>query len=236
MSDAHGSGDVLVRVSDLHRVFLHQEKQLPVLRGVDMTLRRGEMVAVVGESGVGKSTLLQVVGTLDRPTRGSVHFDGVDVFGLDEGRLAEFRNRSIGFVFQFHHLLPEFTALENTVMPALIARMDRKAALARGQALLEEVGLSARSSHRPGELSGGEQQRIALARALVMEPALVLADEPTGNLDERTSEEIHDLIVDLNQRKATTFMVVTHNRSLAARMSRTVQLLDGVVREVEAPA
>ena len=236
MSDAHVSGDALVQVSDLHRVFFHQEKQLHVLQGVEMTLNRGEMVAVVGESGVGKSTLLQVVGTLDRPTRGSVRFGGVDVFDLDEAQLAEFRNRSIGFVFQFHHLLPEFTALENTVMPALIARRDRTWAVARGEHLLEEVGLSDRMSHRPGELSGGEQQRVALARALAMEPALVLADEPTGNLDEGTSEEIHDLIVRLNEQTATTFMVVTHNRHLATRMSRTVQLVDGFVREVEAPA
>jgi len=225
-----------VKVSDLHRVFFHQEKQLHVLRGVEMTLLRGEMIAVVGESGVGKSTLLQVVGTLDRPTSGGIQFEGVDVFDLDERSLAEFRNRSIGFVFQFHHLLPEFTALENTVMPALIARHDRSQAIRRGEHLLEEVGLTDRMSHRPGELSGGEQQRVALARALAMEPALVLADEPTGNLDEGTSEEIHDLIVRLNEQTKTTFLVVTHNQSLATRMSRTVQLVDGVVREVEATA
>ena len=236
MSDRYVSGDTLVQVADLHRVFFHQDKQLHVLRGVDLTVRRGEMIAVVGESGVGKSTLLQILGTLDQPTSGTVRFGDVDVFRLTEAEIAAFRNRTIGFVFQFHHLLPEFTALENVVMPALIARLGRNEALERGERLLHDVGLVERMTHRPGELSGGEQQRVALARALVMDPRLVLADEPTGNLDERTSEEIHDLFVALNEKTHVTFMVVTHNRRLAARMGRTVLLEGGVVREIEGTA
>jgi lipoprotein-releasing system ATP-binding protein len=236
MSDRYVPGEPLVQVDDLHRVFFHQDKQLHVLRGVRLTVRRGEMIAVVGESGVGKSTLLQILGTLDHPTSGAVRFGDVDVFRFTEAELASFRNRTIGFVFQFHHLLPEFSALENVVMPALIARLPRAEALERGERLLRDVGLSERMTHRPGELSGGEQQRVALARALVMDPQLVLADEPTGNLDERTSEEIHDLFVDLNRRTHVTFMIVTHNRHLAARMTRTLLLEGGAVRELEGAA
>ena len=232
MSERYVSGETLVEVTNLRRVFSHQNKELRVLWGVDLAVRAGEMVAVVGESGVGKSTLLHILGTLDRPTEGTVRFGDVDVFALDEKELAAFRNRTIGFVFQFHHLLPEFTALENVVMPALIARQNRHEATERGVRLLTEVGLADRMTHRPGELSGGEQQRVALARAVVMEPKLVLADEPTGNLDERTSEEIHDLFVEMNEKTGTTFVVVTHNRDLAARMTRTVVLEGGVTRDV----
>ena len=236
MSDRCVSEEALVEVTGLCRVFSHQNKQLRVLWGVDLAVRKGEMVAVVGESGVGKSTLLHILGTLDRPSEGTVRFGEVDVFALGEKELAAFRNRTIGFVFQFHHLLPEFTALENVVMPALIARYDRRDALARGTHLLEEVGLAERMTHRPGELSGGEQQRVALARSVVMEPRLVLADEPTGNLDVRTSEEIHELFVEMNEKTGTTFVVVTHNRDLAARMKRTVLLEDGKLRDVEEAA
>ncbi len=234
MSDSHNLGDPLVEVNGLGRVFFHRDKELVVLRDVDLRVESGEMIAVVGESGVGKSTLLQILGTLDRPTSGTVRYGATDVFKLQDTELAAFRNRMIGFVFQFHHLLPEFTALENTILPALIARTPRNEALARGVEILAEIGLEQRMAHRPGELSGGEQQRVALARSLMMRPRLVLADEPTGNLDERTSEEIHDIIVDLNRNTGTTFMIVTHNRSLAARMQRTLLLFDGTVRDIEA--
>src|SRR5262245_47289709 len=175
-------------VEKLYKVFLHGERRLEVLRGIDLAISPGERVAVIGASGVGKSTLLHVLGTLDLPTSGSIRFDGRDLARLSQSALAEFRNREIGFVFQFHHLLPEFTALENVMMPPLINRIPREQALARSRAILERVGLAERVSHRPGELSGGEQQRVALARALIMDPKLLLADEPTGNLDSRTGE------------------------------------------------
>src|SRR5688572_11244377 len=170
---------------------------IEVLRGVDLSLAPGQMVAVVGSSGAGKSTLLHVLGALDRPTRGSIAYDGLELAGRSAAELASFRNRTIGFVFQFHHLLPDFTALENCAMPALIAREPRTEALKKAFALLERVGLKERVMHRPGELSGGEQQRVALARALMLEPRVLLADEPTGNLDSKTGEEIHRLIVEL---------------------------------------
>ena len=202
---------------------------IEVLRGVDLTLEPGAMVAVVGSSGAGKSTLLHVMGALDRPTAGSVLYDGVDLSRMSASSLAAFRNQTIGFVFQFHHLLPDFTALENCAMPAFIARVDRSAALARAKKLLERVGIGERLQHRPGELSGGEQQRVALARALVLEPKVLLADEPTGNLDSRTGEEIHRLIVELNKERGMTMLVVTHNADMAARMPRRLRMLDGLL-------
>jgi lipoprotein-releasing system ATP-binding protein len=216
-----------IEVRDLHKEFEHGGRVIPVLSGIDMRLEPGERVAIVGASGAGKSTLLHVLGTLDLPTRGWILFDGEEITGMGPARLAEFRNRSIGFVFQFHHLLHEFTAVENVMMPALIQRASRVDAERRAREILGRVGLSHRLTHKPGELSGGEQQRVALARAMVLEPALLLADEPTGNLDKRTGEEIHELFVELNQERGTTLLVVTHNPELAAMMPRVLVMEDG---------
>jgi lipoprotein-releasing system ATP-binding protein len=185
------------------------------------------MAAIVGASGVGKSTLLHVLGTLDLPTSGSLRFNGEELTRMTATRLAEFRNREIGFVFQFHHLLPEFTALENVMMPALIGRIPRASSEERALEILERVGLSHRTTHKPGELSGGEQQRVALARGLVVRPSLLLADEPTGNLDSHTGEEIHKLFTELNEELGMTMLVVTHNPELAARMPRCLRMQDG---------
>ncbi len=217
--------DPLVSVQNVSKVFEHEGRSLEVLQGIDLEIGRGEMVTIVGPSGAGKSTLLHLVGTLDLPTEGRILYEGRDVTRLGSSDLAEFRNRSIGFVFQFHHLLPEFTALENVLMPGLI--QGRRRFEDRARRLLDEVGLSERLTHRPGELSGGEQQRVALARALLMEPKLVLADEPTGNLDSQTSESVQSLFFDLNQRHGTTFLIVTHSRDFAAMMPRRVSMKDG---------
>jgi lipoprotein-releasing system ATP-binding protein len=216
-----------VEVRGLTKEFEHGGRRLEILRGIDLILEPGEMVAVVGASGVGKSTLLHVLGTLDAPTGGKIFFNGVDLTRLAPSPLADFRNRSIGFVFQFHHLLPEFTALENTMMPALIQRTPRAEAERQARAILDRVGLAARVTHRPGELSGGEQQRVALARALIAGPSLLLADEPTGNLDTRTGGEIHELFFELNRERGTTMLIVTHNPDLANRMPRRVHMVDG---------
>jgi lipoprotein-releasing system ATP-binding protein len=210
----------------------HHRQQVSVLRGVDLTIRKGETVAIVGASGVGKSTLLHVMGALDRPTEGHVYYDDLDIFSLDDMRLAGFRNQKIGFVFQFHHLLPEFTALENTMMPALVARIPTKEASETAREILDKVGLGSRLNHKPGELSGGEQQRVAVARALILIPEVFLADEPTGNLDERTGERVFSLIMELNQERNITTVVVTHNRRLAELMKHKVTLIDGVIQEL----
>ncbi len=223
----------LVVVDKVTKRFVHEGRDVEVLRGVDLVVEEGEMVCVVGPSGAGKSTLLHLLGTLDLPTSGRILYDDKDVTGLSSARLAEFRNRSLGFVFQFHHLLPEFSALENVMMPGLIRGEGRTAFEGHARALLEEVGLGHRLTHRPGELSGGEQQRVALARALVMKPRLVLADEPTGNLDSVTSDAIHELFFQLNATRGTTFLVVTHSRDLAARMPRVVSMTDGVIERDE---
>jgi len=198
-----------------------------VLRDITLSIAAGERVAIVGASGAGKSTLLHVLGTLDAPSAGEISIDGQATTRMSSSQLADFRNRTIGFVFQFHHLLPDFTALENVAMPALIAGLDRAKALSRADGLLRRVGLGDRLEHRPGELSGGEQQRVALARALVMEPRLLLADEPTGNLDTKTGEEIHNLIVELNREFGMTLVVVTHNAEFARRMPRVLNMADG---------
>ncbi len=222
-------GRELVVVEKLTKVFPHEENDVVVLRGIDLVIEEREMLCVVGQSGAGKSTLLHLLGTLDLPTSGRILYDGKDVTKYSSARLAEFRNESIGFVFQFHHLLPEFTALENVMMPGLIRGGDKGALEKAARELLEEVGLGHRLTHRPGELSGGEQQRVALARALVMKPRLVLADEPTGNLDSKTSDSIHKLFFDLNESRGTTFLIVTHSRDLAARMPRVVTMRDGLI-------
>ena len=220
----------LLEVTDLYKSFGSGSQRVDVLQGINLTLPRGESVALLGASGAGKSTLLQLMGALDRPTAGSVRFAGDDVFARSDFQLAAFRNRSIGFVFQFHHLLPEFTALENVMLPALINGMARPTAGKKAEELLAEVGLSHRLGHKPGELSGGEQQRVAVARALVMEPELLLADEPTGNLDKNTSDNIHRLFAELHRSKGLTLLVVTHNERLAALTGRQICLVDGKIQ------
>ena len=221
-----GSGARIV-VKKLGKAYLHGGKALPILWDIDLELDRGDMVAVVGASGVGKSTFLQILGTLDLPTSGSIEFNGEEITTMSASRLAEFRNREIGFVFQFHHLLPDFTALENVMMPALIKRTSTERARRLARDILGRVGLSHRLTHRPGELSGGEQQRVALARAMVLEPSLLLADEPTGNLDRSTGEAIHQLFLDLNRERGSTLLVVTHNPDLAALMPKRLRMIDG---------
>ncbi len=223
---------LLVDIRDLTKIFHHEGKRIEVLKGLQLRLDAGEMCALVGDSGAGKSTFLHVVGTLDVPTTGTIQIAGNDVTKLKGRTLAEFRNSTIGFVFQFHYLLPEFTALENTMMPGLIRKMDRDQLKAEAIKVLGEVGLEHRLTHKPGELSGGEQQRVALARALVLRPPLLLADEPTGNLDTRTSNAIHDLFFEMNTRYNTTMILVTHNLSLAKRLPRVLRLESGVVKDV----
>ncbi len=224
----------VVRVTGLHKAFDLGKTVLPVLKGIDLEVRAGEGLAIVGASGVGKSTLLHIVGTIDRPTAGLVEIGGVDVFALPEAGLAAFRNRRIGFIFQFHHLLPEFTAVENVMLPALMAGLSRDEAVARAERLLGEVGLTGRRAHIPTELSGGEQQRVAVARALILEPEVVLADEPTGNLDTQTGEEVFTILRDLQKRRGALLIVVTHNDGLASRMERVVRMVDGWLANVTA--
>lgn len=224
-----------LQVKDLHKTYHHNGNQINVLRGINFTLQQGEIVSIEGASGVGKSTLIQVLGTLDHPTSGTVLFNGHNVFKLKPADLARFRNESIGFMFQFHHLLPEFTALENVMMPALINRTGRAAAEKAAREMLDAVGLSNRATHKPGELSGGEQQRVALARALVLKPRLVLADEPTGNLDPETGEGIHRVLFNVNRDHNIAVMVVTHSQALARRMPRRMKIVDGILTEHRPP-
>ncbi len=219
-------GGAQIDVVDLNKSYDHGGQIVSVLEHVNLSLSAGEMVAIVGASGVGKSTFLQVLGTLDLPTAGSIRFDGEEVTKMRPARLADFRNTKIGFVFQFHHLLPEFTALENTMMPGLINGQSRAQASKRATDMLKRVGLGHRVTHRPSELSGGEQQRVALARALFMRPSVVLADEPTGNLDRRTGEAIHKLFLELNTEFGSTVVVVTHNPDLAQLMPRRLRMAD----------
>jgi len=217
----------MIQINNLQKTFIKDGHRIEVLKGLDFEIAEGQSLAVVGVSGAGKSTLIHIIGTLDHPTSGAVLFDGVDVFTWPEKRLSAFRNRKIGFVFQFHNLLPEFTALENAMMPALIQRIPKRESIRRAEAILGEVGLGDRMTHKPGELSGGEQQRVALARALILEPEILLADEPTGNLDTETGKRIEDMLISLNRTKRITLIVVTHNPSLADRMSHRIGLRDG---------
>jgi len=225
----HDPGTPLLRVRDLYKTFTLGSQTVEVLKGISLDLNRGEMLAMVGASGVGKSTFLHILGTLDLPTKGTVWYENQDLFQLSEPALAEFRNRRIGFVFQFHHLLPEFTALENTYLPALIQRCPKEKAIEEAMTLLAEVGLAHRVHHKPGELSGGEQQRVAVARALVRNPDLVLADEPTGNLDTKTGETLFNLLKDLKQKRGTAFVIVTHNERLSRQADRLVHIQDGQI-------
>lgn len=222
----------LLEVRGLSKTYNTGANALEVLSGIDLDLEIGTTTALVGASGAGKSTLMHLLGALDRPTSGTVSFRGENIFNKNEQQLAGFRNKSIGFVFQFHHLLPEFTALENVMMPALIARVPRNQAVAMAQELLEDVGLGQRMTHRPGELSGGEQQRVAIARALALEPELLLADEPTGNLDMKTSDGVHAMLTELQIKKGLTMVIVTHNERLAAAMGTTIHLLDGRIEKI----
>jgi lipoprotein-releasing system ATP-binding protein len=221
--------DALVEVSGLVKRFATGEGEIEVLSGVDFELAEADRVAIVGESGVGKSTFLHLLGTLDHPTAGSVRFRGEDVFAKPPEELARFRNHALGFVFQFHHLLPEFSALENVMMPGLVRGLGFGEMRERAARILGEVGLAERLDHRVGKLSGGERQRVAVARALVLDPQLVLADEPTGNLDPATGDRIGDLLLEMNRSRGMALVVVTHNERLAERLGRTVVLRDGLL-------
>jgi len=221
----------IVLTNNIYKNYYLDKNTIEVLKGIDLEIYEGEIVAVTGSSGVGKSTLLHILGVLDRPTKGRLFIENSDVFQYDDRNLANYRNKTVGFVFQFHHLLPEFSALENVMLPALIAREDQNKISLRAEELLDEVGLANRLQHRPNELSGGEQQRVAVARALINSPKLILADEPSGNLDHRSATALHDLFWKLNKNKNQTIVIVTHNMELADNADRVIELFDGRVKQ-----
>lgn len=220
---------MLVNVKELYKQYRIGKKDIPVLKGINFSIEQGEIVAVMGKSGAGKSTLLNLVGTLDRPDSGIIEFNGENILKYDDKKLADFRNKNLGFVFQFHYLLPEFNALENIMLPGLIKGDNRTDLIRRAEGLLEIIGLSDRKTHKSAELSGGEQQRIAFARALINKPSLILADEPSGNLDNISSENLHEIMWSLARENKTAFIVVTHDRNLAEKADRIVNIIDGVI-------
>ena len=217
----------MIEIKDLRKSF----GKLEVLRGVDLKIERGETISIVGPSGAGKTTLLQLIGTLDRPDSGSIRYDGKELSTMSASQLANFRNRHIGFVFQFHQLLPEFTAIENITIPALIAGESQSAATKKAMELLKIMGLEERAHHKPSQMSGGENQRVAVARALINRPDVILADEPSGSLDSKNKEELHKLFFDLRDRLGQTFIIVTHDEKLAKLTDRTIRMVDGVIKE-----
>ncbi len=226
-----GDTGLLLSATNIHRDFRTTDGLLKVLKGINLDIKTGEMVAVTGASGVGKSTLLHILGGLDRPTEGDVTVKNLPYSRFSETGLCRFRNQNVGFVFQFHYLLEDFTALENVMIPMLLANLTKSAARQKGELLLGEVGLTSRKNHRPRQMSGGEQQRVAVARALANDPGIVLADEPSGNLDSSTGRMLHELLFRLNSEKSITFLIATHNRELAERCNRELKMLDGQVHE-----